>query len=294
MKLGYQSLVVRATPLVALAAAAIVPALSTPGVVQQTRYANGVTARVVTVNLNDPHLAVTVGLARGGIGHSESMSSMMRRMQPAAAITGTFFCVRSLLPVGDIVTHGRTVYRGPAGTGFCVSGDNTLDFHPRRFGRTTRWSNRDTVLCTGPTLLRKGHNVLAPRAEGYRDGSLWALRPRTAVGWTRANKMLLVCVTKPIHLGTMTGVMKALGCKEALGLDGGSSCALYANGRMAVRPGRRLTNVLMVVRTHSARPTVVARLRQEECTRLALASQRGRMYNPAAALAANLALAVGP
>ncbi|HEY3414187.1 MAG TPA: phosphodiester glycosidase family protein [Armatimonadota bacterium] len=294
MILGYQSLIIRATTVAALAATTMAPALTTPGVVAQTHRVHGVTAQVVTVNLNDPHLAVTVGLARGGIGHSESMASMMRRMQPAAAITGTFFCVRSLLPVGDIVRNGRTVYRGPAGTGFCAFASNTLDFHPRRYGRTIHWRNRDTVLCTGPTLLRKGRNVLSPRDEGYRDGSLWALRPRTAVGWTRANKMLLVCVTRPIHLRTMTGIMKALGCKEALGLDGGSSCALYANGRLCVRPGRRLTNVLMVIRTAKPRPAVVARLRREELTRLARATPHGQGNSTFAALAANLALAIGP
>ena len=294
MILRYQSFAGRATLSVALIAATVAPARSTLGVVQHTHTIHGVTARVVTVNLNDARLAVTVGLARGGIGHSETMSSMMRRMQPAAAITGTFFCMRSLLPVGDIVTKGHTVYRGPAGTGFCVAADNTLDFHPRRYGRTTHWRHRDTVLCTGPTLLRKGRKVLSPRDEGYRDGSLWALRPRTAVGWTRANKMLFVCVLKPIHLSTMAGIMKALGCAEALGLDGGSSCALYANGQMCVRPGRRLTNVLMVMRTRTPRPTVIARLKQEEFTRLARTTTHSHGYTPLAALAANIALAVGP
>lgn len=290
MNLGYQSLVERAAVLAAAVLAANAPGHCAAGVVYQTRHAYGVTAHVVTVNLNDPRIAVKVGLARRGIGHSETMASMMRRMQPEAAITGTFFCTSSLLPVGDIVTSGRRLYAGPAGTGFCVSSENTVKFKPRKFGRTVRWKGFDTVLCTGPTLLRGGRNVLCPRSEGYRDGSLWAMRPRTAVGLTRANKMLLVCVEKPVHLGLMLKVMRSLGCVDALGLDGGSSSALYCEGNLVVRPARRLTNVLMVTRSAQLRGMVMARLDRERAVRLARASHKRGSPDLLETLTSNLAV----
>jgi hypothetical protein len=258
MNLGYHSPIARAT--VMLHMAACLPAFATSSVVHEKRWVHGVTAHVVTVNLNDPRLAVTVGIAQRGIGHSEPLGPMMRRLQPAAAITGTFFCTRSLLPVGDIVTRGRHIFAGPAGTGFCVSPGNEVRFQPKRYGHSLRWKDCDTVLCTGPTLLRNGKNALYPRAEGYHDGSLWALRPRTAVGVTRNNKLLLVCVPKPIHLSDMRRVMRLLGCHDALGLDGGSSSALYSNGSTHVRPARSLTNVLMVVRTPLPKRQIVAKL----------------------------------
>jgi hypothetical protein len=292
MRQDYQSLIIRATTLAALAVGSAPPALSARSIVYQKHRIYGVTAHVVTVNLNDPCISVTVGLPRRGIGHSEPMGTLMHRLQPAAAITGTFFCVRSLLPVGDIVSHGRRVYSGPAGTGFCVTPENTVGFRARRYGRSVQWRGFDTVLCTGPTLLRKGRNVLSPRDEGYRDGSLWALRPRTAVGLTRANKMLLVCVQRPIHLRDMLAVMRALGCKDALGLDGGSSCALYCGGRLHVRPARRLTNVLMVVRTPQPKRAVVARLQREEYTRVARAHRTPP--NPLASIAVTLAFGLTP
>ena len=40
--------------------------------------------------------------------------------------------------------------------------------------------------------------------------------------------------------------MKALGANNALNLDGGSSTAMYARGRFVSKPGRMLTNVLVV------------------------------------------------
>lgn len=232
-------------------------------VVHRVQRVHGVTAHVVTVNLNDPRVNVSVTVPRQGFGSSEPFGSFIHRTMPAAAITGTFFSTHSLLPVGDIVTKGQTRYRGPAGTAVCFTAGNKVRFVPRKWGRTYDWSEYETVLCTGPTLLRRGVKALYPRSEGYRDPSLFALRPRTAVGLTKHNKLLLVVVNRPIHLRTMMGVMRDLGAVEAAGLDGGSSSALYANGRTLVSPGRRLTNVLTITRwrgrmvASAKRPTAI-------------------------------------
>ena len=238
-------------------------------VVYEQRHLYGVTAHVVTVNLNDPHIRVTVNLSAGGIGRSETMDSFVARLRPTAAITGTFFDTRTLLPVGDIVTRGRKVYAGPAGTGFAIAADNTVDLKPRRYGRTVDWSDYRTVLCAGPTLLKNGRNALFPIAEGYRDSNLFAERPRTAVGMTRQNKMLLVAVNKPIYLRNMRQIMKGLGAVDAIGLDGGSSSALYAHGKVIVQPARRLTNLLTVYRTVAPSRHVAQRLAGKPIVRMA-------------------------
>ncbi len=43
-------------------------------------------------------------------------------------------------------------------------------------------------------------------------------------------------------------VMKALGAKDALNLDGGGSSALYLNGSYLVGPGRSLPNAIVLVK----------------------------------------------
>lgn len=255
--------------LIGATAAAARSAPPARSVVYELRHPYGVPTHVVTVNLNDPRIRVRVNTARGGIGHAERFSSMIHRLMPEAAITGTFFDGATLLPVGDIVTRGKTIYRGPAGTGFAVRADNSVLFQPRDWGRTYDWSDFETVLCTGPTLLLNGRNALFPKAEGYKDRSLWALRPRAAVGITKHNKLLLVSVTRPIHLRNMRNIMKKLGVVEAVGLDGGTSTGLYAGGKMRVRPGRTLTNVLTVYRVKRPSMDVVQRLKEEHATLLA-------------------------
>ena len=69
---------------------------------------------------------------------------------------------------------------------------------------------------------------------------------RSAAGLTPANKLLLVSVPKSISLADLAGVMRGLGCSQAMNLDGGASMAMYYRGRTVLPAGRRLTNILAV------------------------------------------------
>lgn len=210
---------------------------------------SGISAHVVSINLNSPDTKVSVTLAKNGRGSSESFSSMTNRVKPAAAITGTFFCTRSLLPTGDIVIDGKSIHTGSVGTGVCVTSDNKVKFIPYSIGHKTKWQGFEAVLCAGPTLLRGGQRFLIPRDEGFRDPSLFGHKRRTAVGLTNSNKLLMVTVEKPILLRTLANVMMHLGAVEAVSLDGGSSTALQINGKTVSRPGRSLTNLLVAYST---------------------------------------------
>lgn len=207
---------------------------------------NGTPVDVVSINLNSPDLKVTVSLAKNGTGTSESFTSMLGRVKPDAAITGTFFCTRSLKPTGDIVIEGTPVYTGSVGTGVCFTPKNTVEFVPYAIGHRTKWQGYDTVLCAGPTLVKKGKMFLSPHDQGFRDPGLFGRKKRTALGVTANNKLLLVAVNTPMHLRTLAKIMLSLGAVDAVDLDGGSSSALHCNGKLISRPGRRLTNLLVV------------------------------------------------
>lgn len=69
---------------------------------------------------------------------------------------------------------------------------------------------------------------------------------RSAIGVTSDRTLLLVtCSCKAQQLA---GVMNALGAKDAVNLDGGASCGLYANGKTIVSPGRLISNAVAVVK----------------------------------------------
>ena len=209
-------------------------------------FLNGARVHVVAVNLNSPDLKVTVSLTKNGSGSSESFSSMLNRLQPAAAITGTFFCTRNLKPTGDIVVEGMKIHKGVVGTGVCFTSDNTVHYMPIRSGHRTDWEGYETVLCAGPTLVRNGSIFLCPKDEGFTDPGLFGKEKRTAIGTTANNKLMLVVVDTPIQLRTLAKIMLSLGAVDAVDLDGGSSSALYCNRRTISHPSRKLTNLLVV------------------------------------------------
>lgn len=207
---------------------------------------NGAKIHVVTANLNSPELKVTVSLTKNGPGTAESFGSMINRLQPSAAITGTFFCTKSLQPTGDIVIDGTRVHRGTVGTGVCFTADNTVHFVPFTEGSRTGWQGYETVLCAGPTLVSRGRLAVNPRAQGFRDPGIFGKKRRTALGVTENNKLLLVAIDTPMELHALAKVMLHLGAAEAVDLDGGSSSALYQGGRHISKPNRTLTNLVLV------------------------------------------------
>lgn len=202
-------------------------------------------AHVVTVNLADPQTRVTVALARGGVGKSESFKSIVKRTRPAAAITGTFFDTRTLIPTGDIGVFGKIVHSGCIGSALCIDSRNKAAIVPMATGRKNGWVGYETVLCCGPALVSRGAMAVSLQREGFGN-SLVAPATRTAVGITRAGKLLLVAVNRKTTLQKVAKLMLALGAVEALSLDGGSSTGFYANNGYAANPVRKLTNLLVV------------------------------------------------
>jgi len=220
----------------------------------------GMAAHAVTVDLSDPEVKVTVALAKGGAGRAETFKSIMKRTQPSVAITGTFFDTKTMIPTGDIAVFGTVVHSGCIGSALCIDTENKASVVPIKTGRKTRWAGYETVLCAGPTLVSAGKVAIGLRHEGFRNGLMHSTR-RTAVGITKAGKLLLVCVNRDASLFDIAKLMIKLNTVSALCLDGGSSTAFYYSGGYYAVPGRTLTNCLVAyssVRRYSQAKTDLA------------------------------------
>ena len=206
---------------------------------------NGVRAYVVTVDLNCKRIAL-VPLASNG--RYKSFRRFIRESRPLAAINGTFFDPRTATIICNLMAGGKLVSEGRVGHSLCVDLQNRARIVATagRAGRFLNLSQWAFGLSGGPTLLRSDQYVLAPRSEGFRDPGLLGVASRSALGVTAHNKLLLVTVKKPVRLQRLAWMMKSLGARDALNLDGGSSSALYVDGRFVTRPRRLLTNVVAV------------------------------------------------
>ena len=208
--------------------------------------AAGVPMKIIAVDLNDPEIKVSALMSRFGSGSSEPFRQMIQRSQPNVAVTGTFFSLDNLQPVGDIVIDGSLVHFGGMGTALCITPDNQAEMVTCTWGRHHDWSRYDCVVACGPRLLRKGQIVLNPHAERFRDKHMLAPNSRIAVGITPGNTLFFAMTRKPILLSRLARAMKALGAKEAMNLDAGTSTGFYYNGATLAKPGRRLTNMIVV------------------------------------------------
>jgi hypothetical protein len=215
----------------------------------QHRRVQGAWLYVITTDLNDPRIRIDIGLPARGLYHSEGFLNMIKRRGPVAAVTGTYFDTRSLLPVGTIIVGGKAIHVNHIGTTVCFAGSTRVTFIGTAKGESCELSGVDCGLRTGPRLLAGGHYVLNPRREGFRHPGLFGNHRRVAMGVTAHNKLLLVAINTPVTFAKTAGIMKSLGAVDAVCLDGGTSSAMYYKGKLVCRPGRALTNIVEVYRS---------------------------------------------
>jgi tetratricopeptide (TPR) repeat protein len=132
------------------------------------------------------------------------------------------------------------------GKALAITPDNGVGFVSVPYGRRMDWAGFESVLAAGPTLVHKSAIAVDPRSEGFTDPHVLGEASRAAVGLTARSKLLLVATDRCISLWKLAKAMRALGCTEAINLDGGSSTALYYRGRWLVTPRRKLVNLLAV------------------------------------------------
>ncbi len=189
---------------------------------------------------------VSPAVAARGIGHCETFGRFIARLRPAAAVNGTFFSKRSLRPVGDIVVGGKVAHFGGMGTAFAFAKEG-VDVVRLPKSRRVDWSEHRAALAGGPLLVWDGFAKPMPGGEGFGDPHVFARSaPRTAMGITNDNHLLLVTTVRGSSLGALARALRSLGARYAINLDGGSSTGMYYQGRMVQGAKRALTNVLAV------------------------------------------------
>ncbi len=199
----------------------------------------------VVVDLRSENVKVS-GLMTSELGRSQSAIRMIEDAKPDVAVCGTFFCTESNLPVGGIVLEGIEMAKGARGTAFAIDYMN----HPRIFdtgyGQKIDPNAYRFMLRGGVRIVTAGKTTIYPTDQKFRLSSVGGKAPRTAVGLTKEGKMVILVTTQNVYLRDTAAAMKSFGVQDAISFDGGSSTTLYYKGRMIVKPGRRLTNLLVV------------------------------------------------
>ena len=126
-------------------------------------------------------------------------------------------------------------------------------------GRGLRSAGYSAVIGVGPRLLRRGRLTLRAVVEGFVQSFVGLRAPRTLAGVRSDGRLVLVTVdgrrsawSAGLTLLEAARVMRDLGAREALNLDGGGSTTMAVRGRLVNRPSddggeRRVGDALLVL-----------------------------------------------
>jgi len=95
-----------------------------------------------------------------------------------------------------------------------------------------------------PQLLKSGKLAISDTAEMIVINNRTS-RPRSAIGFTNNNLVLLLAVEGDntvggydgVNLLDLSNIMSSLGCQDAINLDGGGSTSMVVSSQQLVRPG---------------------------------------------------------
>ncbi len=210
-------------------------------------------ANVVTVQLMHPRVSLDAAFANHKVGAVQHLNKIAVQNGAYAAINGTYFNAYTKdaykAPYGYLVSKGdvKFVNGGTNLTVFAYDTNQITRLIPGLgFGAAYDAGLVEGGLQAGPILLKDGRVALNPKAEGFRDPKiLKGGATRSAIGITRNHELILLTVNGPT-ISQLTQIMKKVGAYQAMNLDGGASTGLYVNGKYVTKPGRQVSNALLV------------------------------------------------
>ncbi len=177
--------------------------------------------------------------------NGERIEAIAKRTNAVAVIGGTYWDMDHK-PLGDIVADGRVVSRGGQRQGIGFNSKGAVVFRERKRNGKINWRGCNSGIACGPRLLRNGVIQTDYSSDGFGPAAGKIEAKRGAVGATRDGKLVMCSVKKPITLRKLSKIMLKLGAVDAINLDGGVSCSLYAEGKLLVEPFFPMHNVLVV------------------------------------------------
>ncbi len=119
------------------------------------------------------------------------------------------------------------------------------------------WNGVKDIISGGPYLVKDGEVFVDMTAQ--KLGSIGGRNPRSAIGYTSQNNLILVAVdgregsSIGMTLTELAAFMRSIGCVNAMNLDGGGSTVMYVNGQIVNKPnvtgGIPISNAIVLSKT---------------------------------------------
>ena len=198
-------------------------------------------------NINQPRMLAT---------HVIAYSNDWGKTSPASPKYGFQIAIKDNKVIGASysslsIPEGGYVIVGPAKLLKPLAFEKKVEL---KIGTSPDWKNVNHIISGGPYLVKNSEVFVDMTAQ--KLGSVGGKNPRTAIGYTKDNEMIMVAVdgregsSVGMTLMQLANFMKSLGCVNAMNLDGGGSTVMYVNGQVVNRPqvrgGITLSNALVL------------------------------------------------
>lgn len=123
---------------------------------------------------------------------------------------------------------------------------NHNDYNNQTIDMPLDWNDIRSGVGAGPYLLKDSKIVVNPKLEGFTEEKITTAKAtRSFIGTTNKN-MLVIGVVDGVSVAEMAEIAKNIGLTDAMCLDGGASSGLFYNNSYIVKPGRALSNAVVI------------------------------------------------
>lgn len=155
----------------------------------------------------------------------------------------------------SIPANGQVIFVGTtaSNTKYIVSklhiGDKVeLNSSVKTGNKTESITSYESAIGVGPKLITNGKVDIDYKRDGFTDPKITTnANSRSFVGIDK-NKRLVLGTMSGATAPDMANVLLQLGLTDAMNMDGGASSGLYYEGSMKRKPGRALSNALVIRR----------------------------------------------
>jgi exopolysaccharide biosynthesis protein len=109
------------------------------------------------------------------------------------------------------------------------------------------FENVVSAMSGGPKLVTDGSIDEGLSDLSAYDSTIYARQTRPFIGTNSDHKVVIGTVSN-VTARDLAQIVKNLGLVNAMSLDGGASAGLYYNGQYLTKPGRKLSNAIVIVR----------------------------------------------
>ena len=115
-------------------------------------------------------------------------------------------------------------------------------------GQTLSSGTIDFALGAGPKLITSGKYDVNYERDGFTEAKIKTMRSSRSFVGINKNGAVIIGTTPLASISELAKALILIGITDAMNLDGGASSGLYYNGKYITKPGRLISNALVIVK----------------------------------------------